>query len=393
MIHPERHRAVSARTWNADEARAAIEEIAADAVSAIHPEYFWPPHPLDDDTKSAPCLYLGAAGVVWALDHLARNGVAAAAHDFRPALPALVERSRRWLASGPAAPFGRFGSLLMGDLGALLVSMRLDPSSETADRIHARAKDNDALPVAELMWGTPGSMIVCLHVLAMTGEERFAALYREQAGRLLADMPDDGLWTQTMYGVPTRYVGAVHGFAGNMAALINGWALLSETQRGVVQDATCRTLAAQAVEDGDGANWPASAAPNPPIVLCQHCHGAPGMVTSLAEAPFSTAEFEHLLLEGGRTIWKAGPLAKGSNLCHGTAGNGYAFLKLYRRTREAVWLERAQRFAMTAIEQVREARMQYGQGRYSLWTGDAGVAVYLLDCIRGEARFPTIDGF
>jgi hypothetical protein len=89
----------------------------------------------------------------------------------------------------------------------------------------------------------------------------------------------------------------------------------------------------------------------------------------------------------------AGPLAKGSNLCHGTGGNGYAFLKLHRRTKDAIWLERARAFAMTAIAQCREARDQYRQGRYSLWTGDIGLAVYLWDCLSGEPRFPTIDIF
>jgi hypothetical protein len=36
----------------------------------------------------------------------------------------------------------------------------------------------------------------------------------------------------------------------------------------------------------------------------------------------------------GELTWNAGALAKGSNLCDGAAGNGYAFLKLYRRTRD-----------------------------------------------------------
>jgi hypothetical protein len=35
----------------------------------------------------------------------------------------------------------------------------------------------------------------------------------------------------------------------------------------------------------------------------------------------------------------------------------------------------------------------YGQLRYSLWTGDLGFAIYLWDCQRGEAAFPTLDVF
>jgi hypothetical protein len=46
---------------------------------------------------------------------------------------------------------------------------------------------------------------------------------------------------------------------------------------------------------------------------------------------------------------------------------------------------------MAAIDQVRGARAAFGRGRYSLWTGDAGLAIYLLHCISGEPQFPTVD--
>jgi hypothetical protein len=100
-----------------------------------------------------------------------------------------------------------------------------------------------------------------------------------------------------------------------------------------------------------------------------------------------------LLVAGGETTWSAGPLRKGSNLCHGTGGNGYAFLKLHRRFGESMWLERARAFAMHGIRQTERDLAQFGQLRYSLWTGDLGFAVYLLDCIEGTDRFPTLDVF
>lgn len=125
--------------------------------------------------------------------------------------------------------------------------------------------------------------------------------------------------------------------------------------------------------------------------LVQFCHGAPGIVICLAGLPGPA--LDDLLIAGGETTWAAGPLAKGSNLCHGTGGNGYAFLKLYQRTRDARWLERARAFAMHGIAQTREHALQYGQSRYSLWTGDPGFAIYLRDCLQAEARFPTLDVF
>lgn len=91
--------------------------------------------------------------------------------------------------------------------------------------------------------------------------------------------------------------------------------------------------------------------------------------------------------------WQAGPLKKGANLCHGTAGNGYAFLKLHERTGDELWLHRARAFAMHAIERVERTTAHYGRGRHTLWTGDLGTALYLSSCITASAAFPTLDTF
>ncbi len=64
------------------------------------------------------------------------------------------------------------------------------------------------------------------------------------------------------------------------------------------------------------------------------CHGAPGFVICLADLPGQA--LDDLLLKAGQAIWAAGPLRKGSNLCHGTGGKGHAFLQLWRRTQESV---------------------------------------------------------
>jgi hypothetical protein len=168
---------------------------------------------------------------------------------------------------------------------------------------------------------------------------------------------------------------------------------MADGQRARIADAVPRTLALSVWRSETGANWQAVAARDAPPKMCQHCHGAAGMVTTFADVPFSSSELDALLIEGGNFTWAAGPLAKGSNLCHGTGGNGYAFLKLHRRTGDAIWLDRARVFAMNAIAQCREARVQLGRGRYSLWTGDIGLAVYLWDCQTVEPLFPTIDVF
>ena len=68
--------------------------------------------------------------------------------------------------------------------------------------------------------------------------------------------------------------------------------------------------------------------------------------------------------------------------------NARAFLKLFQRTGDSLWLDRARAFAMHSIAQVERARGEHGRGRYTLWTGDPGAALYLADCLAGSGRVP-----
>ncbi len=177
--------------------------------------------------------------------------------------------------------------------------------------------------------------------------------------------------------------------------LIHGRHLLDPAEWAAWQACIENTVRRTATVEDGCANWHARlavpGAPVPSRWLMQHCHGAPGFVTCLAELP-GTA-LDDLLLGAGEAVWRAGPLKKGSNLCHGTAGNGYAFLKLFVRSGDARWLERARAFAMHGIAQFEADAATHGQQRYSLWTGDPGLAIYLWNCLQGSARFPTLDGF
>jgi lantibiotic modifying enzyme len=389
LYEAARHEPLRAQAWDPSLAKQAIDEIVDDALGRYDPTRFWPAHPLDEGFRDgSACLYAGASGVIWALDYLEGTG------DFREMLPHLIEESRREYRSLRTYP--RHASLLMGEVGALLVAMRLRPGKALADELHQRAEDNIALPPLELMWGLPGTMLASVFMAQMTGEARWRDVFRRQAQRLLAELRDTELgrlWIQDLYGERSAYLGPVHGFAGQMLPLLRGWDWLDAAEREHLAAAILRTLVANAWDSEEGVNWHAVASRASPPYLVQYCHGAPGIVITFAEALLDSHEVDNLLRRAGDLIWHAGPLRKGASLCHGTAGNGYAFLKLYRRFGDAQWLERAQAFAMAAIGQCGAARRHYGQGRYSLWTGDLGLAVYLHDCMRTKPRFPTVDVF
>jgi hypothetical protein len=66
-------------------------------------------------------------------------------------------------------------------------------------------------------------------------------------------------------------------------------------------------------------------------------------------------------------------------------------LKAFAGTGDERRLERARKFAVHALEQVERLRTQRRSGRYSLWTGDLGVALYAADCLDARAAYPFFD--
>lgn len=397
MYQPARHEPLIEAEWNQEPARAAIDWIVSDTHERFDPQTLWPIHPLDkfSDNRSPPCrmLYFGAAGVIWALSYLNRVGATEVTHDYTTTLAELAPENRADLNLSEPNSF----SYLMGNVGIQLVQWQIDPSAELADAIYQAVERNSENPAREFMWGAPGTMLAALFMYEFTQEQRWKELYARNAAHILREMVkvsglDCYTWAQDLYGQTSFYLGAVHGFAANVFSIIKGRELLDPETVALVASLAANTVAKTATVEGDYANWPPDVRGG--NLLVQHCHGAPGMINCLADLPTGGNDiFENLLIKGGELIWKAGPLVKGSNLCHGSAGNGYAFLKLYRRTSDAKWLERARAFAMHAIAQWEIHTKRYGQMRYSLWTGDLGLAVYLWDCIGGEAKFPTMDVF
>lgn len=378
LFDPAAHERLVDAAWSPDAARRAISAIAADAEAAFDPRALWALHPHDaepGDPERVHSLYLGAAGTVWALARLGERDWA----------PVAARRHERYLSQpdfGEAVP-----GLWMGESGILLVAWLLAPSAQVADRLADRVAANTDNPTNELMWGAPGTLLAASAMLARTGEPRWAELWRAGAQRLWALW--DGVWTQDLYGRRQGYLGPAHGFAGNVLALAQHPELLPSADELLAR--TASAVREHAVVSDGHANWPpVAAAPLGDPVRVQWCHGAPGMVASLAGLP-PHAELDALLLAGGELTWDAGPLAKGAGLCHGTAGSGFAFLKLFARTGDERWLARARAFAMHAIAQVERERARFSRGRYSLWTGDPGTALYLEQCLAGGADFPTLD--
>ena len=384
------HRPLDARPWSETEARAAIEAIAADAIGAYRgPERLWP-NALDDleGEPDAPFrnAYLGAAGVAWALDVLAREGLG-------PELPGLAEladslpegfrRAPELVAlAPPPAP-----SLLFGESGILLAVEAIRQNGEYFDELGGCIRRNAQNPTLELCWGSPGTMVAALELWRRTAEERWRDAWLESADWLLGQW-HESVWVQDLYGEKRRIAGAGHGFASNAFVLLAGRDLLGDLADEITRRIH-RVLGELAFEEDSVAQWFPLAGDETGRRPVQWCHGSPGMVTSLAGLP-ADDETDRLLAAGGELTWRAGPLRKGVGLCHGTAGNAYAFLSLYSRSGDERWLQRARMFAMDAVADVDRRRETNGRGRYTLFTGDVGVALLLRSCLAADATFPFL---
>jgi lantibiotic modifying enzyme len=341
---------------------------------------------------------MGTTGVIWALTYLDRVQAIDADLDFTTLLEEQLALNEKELKS---MPHPDNTSYLFGELPILMLQFKSLRDNRIGDKIFQSIEKNNTQPIRELMWGIAGSMLCANFLRKWTSEDRWQEIFLLQAEKMLSEWQRiDGigyLWSPDLYRNKRKYLGPVHGFAGNIIPLIEGRELLGHGSYEDICSKVVETVVNTATTNDMHANWVAvfeesdrTKTPN----LVQHCHGAPGIVTALSKLPQGIdSRFDQYLEKAGELTWYAGPLRKGSNLCHGTAGNGYAFLKLYQRTKNDLWLERARAFAMNTIDQYWLSKEVYHQGRYTLWTGDLGMAVYLWDCINGEANFPTIDVF
>ena len=350
----------------------AIAAIVADTDAAFAAESLWPAHEWDAGDTPLPLegLYVGASGVIWALDALRRGGHAEPSLDLAAAALRTLELFRDEPDIEPGETHYHPASLFFGETGPLLLAFRLSGDASLADDLHALLRTSAECPTDDVNWGIPGALLV------LAGEPDWADTGHELAEELRGRRGEDGLWRQDD---DYRGLGTLHGAAGNTLAL-------RRVESGESTAETAAVLVQHAVREDGLANWPG--APGRPLERLQWCTGAPGILAGAWDYLD-----EELLLAGAELIWKAGARGdeKGHGLCHGTSGNGFALLKAFARTQDELWLDRARRFAVHALAQADRLAAANGRRRYSLFTGDVGTALFAAACLDADARFPILD--
>jgi Lanthionine synthetase C-like protein len=378
LYEPAHFEPLTDEPWDQARVKDAIRSIVADADAALEPDALWPAHEWDGWEEPLPLknLYLGAAGVIWALDALRRRGHAETSLDLGAAALRTLELERAEPGFSADEHYHP-AALLCGETGPLLVAFRLASDPALADDLHALVCANVANPTDDVMWGAPGTLLAALAMREWTGEPRWTEAARDTAAALRARRGDDGLWGQD---ADYRGLGTLHGAAGNTLALLR-----VEPDKTLAGE-TAAVIARHAVREDGLANWPG--APGRELARLQWCTGAPGILAGAWDYLD-----EELVVAGAELIWQAGAHSdeKGHGLCHGTSGNGFALLMAFARTGDERWLERARRFAVHALGQTERLAAANGRGRYSLFTGDVGTALFAAACLDVDPRYPILD--
>jgi lantibiotic modifying enzyme len=409
LYDAERHERLIGIDWNENRAREAIDRIVTDADRSFSADSLWPIHPIDRSPERPPdsikYLYHGAAGVIWALNYLNETGASALERDYLPTVRQLIPRIRADMDNYPEVRKymgAEVASYLLGETGIFLLQWKLAPSEDVARQLfdHLEARIGDPRGIA---WGGAGAMLAALFMYERTDDARWKEFFLRSFGPLYdqwkyADEARCHLWTSSLYGVTEMRLGAIHGFAANAFVMLRGRHLLEPDRADEMLRRIHETASATASVEELHANWPNNVGPttrpSPLPIVVQHCNGAPGIINCLAEFPKDSRwPIDAFLQQAGDLVWASGPPVKLPSLCHGAAGSGYAFLKLHARTHDERWLYRARKFAMHAIDQCDRAVKKFRQRKFSLWTGDLGLAIYLWNCISATAKFPTLDVF
>ncbi|XP_018516568.1 glutathione S-transferase LANCL1 [Lates calcarifer] len=298
-------------------------------------------------------------------------------------------------------------TFLCGDAGPLAVAAvvysRLQWGQETDECINRLlqyhqtvVKGSGGLP-DELLYGRVGYLYSLIFINQQLGQDRIPLQYIQQvseavlaSGEHLSRKFRVQNQSPLMYEFyQEQYVGAAHGLAGIYYFLMQpGFVSVVEQVHKLVKPSVDHVCSLKF----PSGNYPACIGDDRDL-LVHWCHGSPGVIYMLLQAykAFGVPQYLEDALQCGEVVWWWGLLKKGYGLCHGAAGNAYAFLALYRQTQDPKHLYRACMFA--------DWCMNYGKHGcrtpdtpFSLFEGMAGTIYFLADLLQPmRARFPAFE--
>lgn len=299
------------------------EQLILEAASAI------------EEVPLLPSLYAGFSGVAWSLTRLGTVGISPLedSEEIDEALLGLVSRR----------PWKGVYDLILGLVGIGVYALERVPRPVAArclEEIVVRFEELSTREGPGLSWWTP--------------PEHLPPHQRAEF--------QDGYFNH----------GAAHGVPAVVALLaLIARAGIAERKARELSEGGARWLLANSLPDSPGARFPTCTAPGIPARPCRSawCYGDPGVVLCLlvAARALSDRGLERTVLELAREaalrpVEHAG--VRDANLCHGAAGLGHLYNRLYQATGEPLFKETATSWFVQTLEMRRPGE---GVGGYCSW--------------------------
>jgi len=289
-----------------------------------------------EDQPLPPWLYGGFSGIAWSMERLGRLGVPStlSLEAIDEALLGLVSR-RPWRADY---------DLIFGLVGLGVYALERLPRPVAArclEELVARLEERSVPAGPGRSWWTPPQHL----------PEHQRAAFR------------DGYFN----------FGVAHGVPAVVALLaLIARAGVAEPQARALAMEGARWLLAGTLPDSPGARFPSCVAPGVPIVSTRTawCYGDPGVLLCLllTARALGDAGLEHAALALARETARRPAEQTGvkdASVCHGTAGLGHVYNRLYQATREPLFKEAATSWFIQTLELKRPGE---GVGGYCAWS-------------------------
>lgn len=304
---------------------------------------------------------------------------------------------------------GKRISFICGDPGPLVISALVHNACNEHHKVDELvARIVDFLPMVSQI----GTEIPDEHLYGRSGYLYSLILLRQEIPRISGTISDQllrrvidvilksgkltksgnrGSWMPSLFYFwhESSYLGAAHGLAGILYTLLMCHRLLTPSELETLIKPTLDFMLTQRFESGNTA----SSVGRERDLLVHWCHGAPGVVAMYTQGykVFNDEKYLDAALVSGEVIWNRGLLYKGYGICHGIAGNAYAFLNLLKCTQDPKHLHRALMFANICLDYGNHG-CQTPDSPYSLFEGMAGTIYFLFDIIEPEkSLFPAYE--
>eukprot|EP01060_Flectonema_neradi_P009078 TRINITY_DN16492_c0_g1_i1.p1 TRINITY_DN16492_c0_g1~~TRINITY_DN16492_c0_g1_i1.p1 ORF type:complete len:428 (+),score=57.63 TRINITY_DN16492_c0_g1_i1:68-1285(+) len=348
-------------------------------------------------------FYKGLAGAGYCLEQLLRS---------RIQLPEKVEKDCRQAANriyqkAQSMGMSRSITFLNGTPGLFVYTAIYGGQSMTSQLLSlSRDILNSPSGECELLYGRAGYLQALLSIQSSV-EPRYQNRYNDVLIKVVRQIGEEGTATSAKYKnqVPKEqhltlmyewhnkmYYGAAHGVVGILYVLLQCPPEIIASASPTLMQRITNTVS-ELVELVSNSVYPSSLGSSSGGRLCQFCHGATGFALLFSKMFKITRDRVYLEAASRAALHVVhNTKTKGVGLCHGVTGNIYALLALYRVSNDIQWLQFTVHMTLFLCDDYFHI-YQHSDRPLSLFEGLPAVVCLLTTLLTdpSNAKFPGFD--